>query len=150
MPHDISNEELAAALAANIDEDGEDRSLAEWTAQMTPEERRQADDEELAPRSWPPRDSKDPDDVREHDERRQADDEEEFVPQSRPPKDKDPDVLADQAQVGVEEEPAPRSRPPRDLGHPDIVPEHEEAEMDEEETAQDKVDPEIRFEMQVG
>lgn len=41
---EISNEELAAALAANFDEDGEDRSLAEWTAQMTPEERRQADE----------------------------------------------------------------------------------------------------------
>ena len=44
MPQPISDEELAAALAEAIDEEGEDRRLAEWTTQMTEEERRRAEE----------------------------------------------------------------------------------------------------------
>jgi hypothetical protein len=39
----VSDEELAAAMAANFDEDGNDLALARWVASMTPEERAQAE-----------------------------------------------------------------------------------------------------------
>jgi hypothetical protein len=39
----VSDEELAAAMAANFDEDGNDLALARWLASMTPAERAQAE-----------------------------------------------------------------------------------------------------------
>jgi hypothetical protein len=41
---EISIEELEAAMAAAVDEDGNDIRLAEWVAQMTPEERRASEE----------------------------------------------------------------------------------------------------------
>lgn len=44
MPREVSNEELAAILAAAEDRDGVDRRLASATASMTAQERRQAEE----------------------------------------------------------------------------------------------------------
>jgi hypothetical protein len=44
MPREVSNEELAAAMAEAVDEDGNDTRLAESVAEMTPEERRQSEE----------------------------------------------------------------------------------------------------------
>ena len=44
MGDEISIEELEAAMAAAVDEDGNDIRLAEWVAQMTPEERRASEE----------------------------------------------------------------------------------------------------------
>ncbi|MEM9189220.1 MAG: hypothetical protein AAGF12_08595 [Myxococcota bacterium] len=44
MPERVTNEELAAALAEAVDEDGNDIQLAEAVARMTPEERRRSDE----------------------------------------------------------------------------------------------------------
>ncbi|MBZ0116283.1 MAG: hypothetical protein K8H88_04795 [Sandaracinaceae bacterium] len=40
----VSDEELEAALAQAVDEDGNDIRLAEWVASWTDEERRQAEE----------------------------------------------------------------------------------------------------------
>ena len=52
MSREITIEELEAAMAAGIDEDGNDLRLAETVARMTPEQRRQSDEnmERLAER----------------------------------------------------------------------------------------------------
>lgn len=44
MAHEVSMEELEAAMAAGIDEDGNDLRLAQWVASMTDEERRESEE----------------------------------------------------------------------------------------------------------
>jgi hypothetical protein len=49
MDSEVTDEELAAALAAAVDAEGNDVRLAEWVASLTDEERR-ASEENL--RAW--------------------------------------------------------------------------------------------------
>ena len=44
MSDRVSIEELEAAMAAAVDEDGNDLRLAEWVASMTDEERRESEE----------------------------------------------------------------------------------------------------------
>jgi hypothetical protein len=44
VPREITIDELEAAMAAAVDEDGNDTRLAEAVERMTPEQRRQSDE----------------------------------------------------------------------------------------------------------
>ena len=44
MEDRVTIEELEAAMAANVDEDGNDLRVAEWVANMTDEERRESEE----------------------------------------------------------------------------------------------------------